>query len=549
MKKGGIEPSSLATQSVRFAGLLVPVILTVYGLFIQAGFIESRNFVSSSVFLVIALVWLLLAGVAFLFQRPTTAFLLPVLSAYFVLGATYSLFVGGFDNPLVVCWLPLIIAANLYFGKLGAQIGLVGFAIVIGIDALVLHAYDPTVQLADLAIMIAMFITTIAIVSIHRAQQVDQKTLDDAVRQESIEHERVLTLVNNLAEAILSVDKNGVVRVYNAASLSLLDTNGSLNGHHIDEIVKVQSAEGTPVKLFEELKNIQTVTVRDDLRYALGPDEIIRIEATLSPIRSSFSRSKQSDEYDGYIIILRDVTKAKSLEEERDEFISVVSHELRTPITITEGSISNAQFLLEREADKKILKDALAMAHDQTIFLARMINDLSTLSRAERGVADASEIINVKEMAEDLYKEYAPQAEEKDLHLNLDLGTKLGQVNVSRLYLHELLQNFITNAIKYTREGSITLSVKASATKVTFAVKDTGIGISKADRDKVFDKFYRAEDYRTRETNGTGLGLYVSAKLSKKLGCKIDLQSRLNHGSTFSFQLPLHKEPTKAAAK
>ena len=79
--------------------------------------------------------------------------------------------------------------------------------------------------------------------------------------------------------------------------------------------------------------------------------------------------------------------------------------------------------------------------------------------------------------------------------------------------------------------------------QVTFAVKDSGIGISKTDQRKIFEKFYRSEDYRTRETGGTGLGLYVAAKLARKLGCKITLESRLNHGSTFAFSLPQQQTP------
>jgi len=73
-------------------------------------------------------------------------------------------------------------------------------------------------------------------------------------------------------------------------------------------------------------------------------------------------------------------------------------------------------------------------------------------------------------------------------------------------------------------------------------VKDTGIGISKSDQQKIFQKFFRSEDYRTRETNGTGLGLYVARKLASKIGTKISFTSRLNHGSTFSFSLPVIKK-------
>ncbi|HEU4715655.1 MAG TPA: ATP-binding protein, partial [Candidatus Saccharimonadales bacterium] len=120
-----------------------------------------------------------------------------------------------------------------------------------------------------------------------------------------------------------------------------------------------------------------------------------------------------------------------------------------------------------------------------------------------------------------------------------------GEVNTSRLYLKELLQNFVTNAIKYTREGSITMVVKRDGDKITFEVKDTGIGISKSDQAKIFTKFYRSEDYRTRETNGTGLGLYVATKLAKKLGTHIKFKSRLNHGSSFSITIPAVEEKVK----
>jgi signal transduction histidine kinase len=242
----------------------------------------------------------------------------------------------------------------------------------------------------------------------------------------------------------------------------------------------------------------------------------------------------------GYILILRDVTKQKSLEEERDEFISVVSHELRTPITIVEGTLSNVQVMMgqKTQPDRKSLTGALTTAHDQVLYLAKMVNDLSTLSRAERGIADEGEDIDITEMIHKLHDEYEKDATARKLHLNLDLAPKLGTIHVSRLYVEELLQNFITNAIKYTKEGSVTITAKQTKGIVRFTVKDTGIGISRGDQAKIFQKFYRSEDYRIRETSGTGLGLYVSAKLAHKLGTQINLTSRLNHGSSFYFELP-----------
>jgi signal transduction histidine kinase len=170
-----------------------------------------------------------------------------------------------------------------------------------------------------------------------------------------------------------------------------------------------------------------------------------------------------------------------------------------------------------------------------------MVNDLSTLSRAERGVADSAEDIDVRELANELHKKYFDTAKAKKLHLNLDLSAIIDHVFVSRLYLEELLQNLITNAIKYTKKGSVTIIIMQKSNLITFAIKDTGIGISKSDQQKVFGKFYRSEDYRTRESSGTGLGLYVAQKLAHKIGTKILLKSRLNFGSTFSITLPAKK--------
>ena len=351
------------------------------------------------------------------------------------------------------------------------------------------------------------------------------------------EHEQILTIVNNLADAVFSIDKEGIIRLYNAAGLNLLDTNTSIDGKSLSDVFSLEEEDGKSVDLFEEVNGVRSVTVNDRLRMRTG-DDVMRLVLTYAPISSSFSAKDPSGTSQGYILIARDVTRLKSLEEERDEFISVVSHELRTPVTVAEGTISNAQLMLERDmSDKKKLEESLEEAHEQVIYLAKMVNDLSTLSRAERGVASEVESIDVAELAHDLYNEYNPEAVKAGLHFNLELSPRLGRVEVSRLYLHELLQNFITNSIKYTREGTITLMIKSSHDIITFSVSDTGIGISKSDQKRVFEKFYRSEDYRTRETNGTGLGLYVTKKLAKKMNTTIELKSRLNHGSTFSFSL------------
>jgi signal transduction histidine kinase len=123
--------------------------------------------------------------------------------------------------------------------------------------------------------------------------------------------------------------------------------------------------------------------------------------------------------------------------------------------------------------------------------------------------------------------------------------TPLPALYTSRLYLQEILQNFITNAIKYTKTGGITLSAGNVRGGVRFAVADTGIGINTSDLKKIFDKFFRSEDYRTRENSGTGLGLYVTQKLAKKVNAKIEVESKIDHGSTFYLTVSSLPEPAQ----
>lgn len=535
MDKGGVNVNQRTAQIIRFAGFLIPVVLVFYGILIQLGAIASNSYQNDQVFYLIAIPWLAVSIYQFLAVAPNRVISALRLVAYHIFTVMYILFVAGFSMPFIGTWMVLFLASYAYFSHDGLRLSILAF-FGTAVGDILLHIDDQNHVVDNLLAMLATFIIGIIAVTLSQAQEIDRNELTRSQAEELLQRDRITTIVNNLADAILSTDKNGVIQVYNAASLNLLDTNSGLEGQHIDDIVQLVDGEDKPFKLVKNFRAAKSVEAREDLSANIS-GERLHLSVIYSPIRSTDSH--KTDGNDGYIVILRDITKQKSLEEERDEFISVVSHELRTPITIAEGTLSNVQVMMGRDdIPRTTLSDNVNVAHDQVLFLAKMVNDLSTLSRAERGVADAAEIIDVSELIHDLYNEYAPQAEAKGLHFNLDLAPQLGNVVASRLYLKELLQNFVTNSIKYTKEGEIVVSVQKHADMVTFSVKDTGIGMSKTDQAHIFEKFYRSEDYRTRETGGTGLGLYVAAKLAKKLGITIDMTSRLNHGSTFGFTMP-----------
>lgn len=351
----------------------------------------------------------------------------------------------------------------------------------------------------------------------------------------NLEHEQLTSLINSMADAVIATDKNLRIKVYNGAALNLLDINILREGSDLSNELHLIDKNDKKVAISDLIHKTKIASISRDHRIKYKDGSVINIYISIAPVHVGYG--KNSDQ--GYVIVLRDITQEKSLEEERDEFISVVSHELRTPIAIAEGNLSNAQFIANRHTQEPEINSSLQQAYDQVTFLSGMINDLSMLSRAERGkLAVESEDINVHDLLKDLDHAYKPQAKEKSLEFHVHIDKTLELLHSSKLYVREILQNFITNAIKYTEHGSVTISAKQATGGVIFQVTDTGIGIGKADQEKVFNKFFRSEDFRTRQNNGTGLGLYVTNKLARLIHAKINLTSEINKGSTFEIFIP-----------
>lgn len=363
-----------------------------------------------------------------------------------------------------------------------------------------------------------------------------------ALQSADVERERLTSLINSMADGVIAVDKNLKIVLYNGAALNIMDVNISLPGKPLKSVLPLKDKNGENVNLTGLIKGSKQPIASREWRLAQPDGSMMNLYTSIAPVRLGYGEKGMH----GYVVLIRDITREKSLEEERDEFISVVSHELRTPIAIAEGNIGNAEFILSKQGGNSQIDNALKAAHQQVTFLAGLINDLATLSRAERGKLTLDiESINAHDLILELASNYTPEAQAKQLEMKTDIDPHLELLNSSRLYVREILQNFITNSIKYTEKGHICLGGKQKTDGIEFFVSDTGIGISKTDKEKVFDKFFRSEDYRTRQNSGTGLGLYVTMKLARIIKAKIDLESELNKGSTFTIFIPSLEAPPK----
>lgn len=354
-----------------------------------------------------------------------------------------------------------------------------------------------------------------------------------------LERERLNSLINSMGDGVIATDENLKVIITNGAALNILDINTTPAGQPVQTVLNLIDKQGEKVDLYRVIVETKTLYTTREWRLVYPDEEKINLFVSIAPVRVGYREPSQPDTK-GYVILLRDITREKSLEEERDEFISVVSHELRTPITIAEGNISNAQLMFEKSGLKdQVVESALQEAHSQIVFLAGMINDLAMLSRAERGKLTIDiDTINAHELINELQKNYGPDAATKELELRVETDPALELLASSKLYVREILQNFITNALKYTEKGHVTISAHQKPNGIMFSISDTGIGISKSDQKKLFQKFFRSEAYHTRGTNGTGLGLYISMKLARLLHANIEVTSQLGQGSTFSIFIP-----------
>ena len=509
---------------------------------------DHQNLLRDSVWpLVVLTIWLgtlVIYAVRFSQSKPARSACLMLTISYLV---TYVMMRQEI-TPLTI-----IAMASLAFNSLFHASLSVLFINMFGLELMILYSHKlfqtgPIKSDFRLILVLGTVVygVTLLVLSWYNAEKNRRfKTIATLPHTNSSSEDSMSTLVNNLSSGVLRLNSKLEVNLYNAIALSILDTNATLTGKKVVDFLQLRNLQGETVDIEKLIKQTTRVKVIDELLYQYKTGETIRLELTISPIKNVYGVIEDGD----YILILRDVTLAKNLETERDEFISVASHELRTPIAVIEASLSNLELMLKRGSSPVLIRNTLKKAHDQALFLATMTNDLSSLARADRAEILRLEMVDLKRLLQNLFEKNQAQVVSRGLKFDLDIDPKLTKLKTFPLYLEEIVQNFLTNAIKYTLQGGITLAVHQKARTVEISVTDTGVGIAKPEQEKVFGKFYRIEDYRTRETSGTGLGLYVSKKLATKLNGKITLQSRIGFGSTFSLVLPITKQRVTRSKK
>jgi PAS domain S-box-containing protein len=386
-----------------------------------------------------------------------------------------------------------------------------------------------------------------------RRFQVQDRTVSALALELNQESSKSEIIINAIADGVILVDGAGIIQLINPAAQQIVgwgsDDAASLDYRSVLKIIdsKDVAVEGTADPVQQCLQTGRSIiTEKLGIRTVSGKQLLASI--LVSPLSEAGS---------GVIIVFRDITAQHAEEQGQAEFISTASHEMRTPVAAIEGYLGLALNPQTANIDDKA-RTYLNKAQEAAHHLGRLFQDLLDISKVEDGrLSSKPMMIDVPSFVRTLLDDFKSQSNEKGISLVFtpDTTSTAGQSIAPIFYadadldhLREILANLVTNAIKYTREGTITVDVTGDDEHVYLSVRDTGIGIPIEDQPHLFQKFYRVDNTDTREIGGTGLGLYLARRFAETMDGHLTVNSVYGEGSTFTLDLPrVSKEAAQSA--
>ena len=349
---------------------------------------------------------------------------------------------------------------------------------------------------------------------IAKQQATIRSQIEDAERRS-----REFTIItDNMSEGLAVIDPSMRLLSVNSAAYRLFDSEEVRPG---DSILAINRSDDFSDAVSGALSGRRMEIVID------GKARSLQIIA--SPV---FDKGAAT----GAVIIIIDITEKAGRERLRREFSANVSHELRTPLTSISGF---AELLMRGGVPEATVRDFGKEIYDESQRLIALVHDIIRLSKLDEG--DASEDlsrISISEIAEDVVSRLKKRAESFSVAIDMHISDR-GCINGSEMLIDEMISNLVDNAIKYNRKGGkVDVSVSRRDDKVILSVKDTGIGIPDNDKDRVFERFYRVDKSRSRESGGTGLGLSIVRHAAIFHHAAINLDSKFGDGTVITISFP-----------
>ncbi len=327
------------------------------------------------------------------------------------------------------------------------------------------------------------------------------------------QRDRLALALGATTEGVVVVDGDGVEVFRNAAAARFRDAR------HADAVV-----ERTLGQYLERARTGESID--EELRLYGPPSSVLRLRAF--PLRDDGALV-------GAAALVDDVSELDRVDHVRRDFVANVSHELKTPI----GALELLAETLAAETDPEVARPLAEQLAKEAERLARIVDDLLDLSLIEIDEAPVRETVSIDELVEDAVDRVRPAAAAAGIGLLVDVGAGPGTVSCDRRQVVGAVTNLLDNAVKYSERGStIDVATSLGNRKVAVTVIDRGIGIPRGDLERVFERFYRVDQARSRATGGTGLGLSIVRRVAHAHGGDVTVESVEGQGSTFRLTLP-----------
>ncbi len=344
---------------------------------------------------------------------------------------------------------------------------------------------------------------------------------------------RMERMVECMADGVLLTDEKNEIVVMNPAARKLLrlsDDPAEATAKHLQQTLGFY-----PFELVRGWEYGGAQVLREELKLF---DKMV--QSTVSPVTDGKGHLR------GVVVVLRDITDDKALEERKEEFVAIVSHELRTPLTSISGALDLVLNFLAGEINEKQQR-YLEMARDSTQKLNAMVDDLLDLAKFKKGMLKMSfELVHFDELVKKAIERHGPTLMKKGISVQSTLPTAGARVLADPNRIGQVLANLLTNAIKFTPEGG-ELRIELQNSKdapgyFAFSIWNSGESIAEPDLERIFDKFEQARSVRTRAVTGTGLGLSICRNILQSHGGKIWAEP-CSPGARFVFVLPVEPAP------
>ncbi|MBT6818771.1 MAG: PAS domain S-box protein [Candidatus Magasanikbacteria bacterium] len=373
--------------------------------------------------------------------------------------------------------------------------------------------------------------------------------VEDEKNKTEAERDRINTILYSIGDAVFVVDKKLKIQMFNKAASNISGySDKEAIGKFYGDILKF---------LYEKDKKINDRFIKDAIKYGKNQTLsnhtlLVRKDGSMVAVADSSSPIKnKAGRVVGCVVTFRDVTEERMVDRAKTEFVSLASHQLRTPLTAISwyGEMLLKGEVGELSEDQKVYMDKIYGSNERMI---ELVGALLNVSRIELGTFMVEpKICSLVGIVRGVVGELKPQIAKKDIKFSIKYDSKIPKkMKLDSKLVVVIVQNLLSNAIKYTpNKGKVTLEIKKRKNNVEIVVSDSGYGIPKKQQDQIYKKLFRADNIKVKDTEGTGLGLYIVKSILDNTDGKIWFKSAEGKGSKFFVAIPLAGMKKKVGTK